>query len=303
MLFDFSFFLPLAFVPLFLLFDKSKEIKMLTVVSFAIITINWFILSVNSLLNLNLFETKEGLITGLFRGFQSLNDVMLYGTTFGLVVFCHFILGGTDLVKKTNPAKTLMSFFLLSCVLFTNNLLVALVAIETLLWINALTLYDESIVEVKWRRFYGMNHVATYTLLVFTLFVGLLEKSVTGSATYNFDLTGDFTISYVAETLYSTQTVLFLLSLTYLLIRTCLIKDLIASLYSKSDGVALGAMFSLLSVASGYMVYLSLHQSLFTMVYNDWGRIIYAGGGLFVLLFISLLTKFIYKKEALTWKN
>lgn len=303
MLFEFSFFLPLAFVPLFLFFDKPKEIYMLTILSFALIAFNWLVIVFNGLLNLGLVEGGGVFFDGLFRGYQSFNDIMLYGSTLGLVIFSYFIFGKAESSKKINSVKALLSFFLLTCVLFTNSFLVCLLAVETLFWMNAVFVYDEAVSEVNWKRFYLLNHFATSALLIFTLFMGLLEESVTGAITYNLDVANSFTISYVAGTLYSTQSAMFALSAIYFLFRTYTVKDLVLCLYSQHSGVAFSALLCFLSVSAGYIVYLAQHSSLFTMVYSDWGVWIATAALTMIVLLLLKLINLVYRKEVLTWKN
>jgi len=225
LVFYFGLFLPLVFITACFSLDKKEQLFNSLFVSVSIL----FVYYTGLLLNRS-FEILN------FLDFEKIPYLNGFESSFTIATLWVFLLGfmlGAILFKKNfletltpwSLANIYLCFFLITLTVASENLLVFLFACESFVWLN---LSKIRLQKYSIKSIYFQSYLSTCLLLVLTIFLGLLESISLSEMTYGLENLSRISLSFVSGTIYSTQTLFFIMALLYVALKLSLLLKVIA---------------------------------------------------------------------------
>ena len=233
-----------------------------------------------------------------FNGFEStLIVLVLLLFMFGLMMSAVFFREG--LKRALTPwalAHIYFCIFLVTIFVTSENLLVFLFTCESFIWLN---FYRLNFVQDNRRSLYFQSFASTGILLVLTVFLGLLENISLSEITYNIENLSKISLSYVSGTIYSTQTLFFIMALFYIVLKiSFLLHVLILKLFEKSIKVP-ELLLIILGIPTIIYCFYSQQFHFYGLAYEEYGG--FAIG--FCILFIFIFHAFQFQNYISSWSK
>jgi hypothetical protein len=164
------------------------------------------------------------------------------------------------------------SVFLMSLTVSTDNLFFFLISFESFIWMNLLQF---SINFKKNKFLYAVSYCSTALLFILTIFLGLLESIFLSEITYSISSIEKISLSFVAGSLYSTQTVFYIMFILCLVFKVALLLKLLSMKIEALEDVSLSRLILLfLGVCAFMFSFIEQQKSLYDLACENYGVLV-----------------------------
>lgn len=164
------------------------------------------------------------------------------------------------------------SVFLISLTVSTDNLFFFLISFESFIWLNLLQF---SINFEKNRFLYVVSYCSTSLLFILTVFLGLLESIFLSEITYNISSIEKISLSFVSGSLYSTQTVFFIMFVFCLVFKIAILLKLLSMKVEALEDVSLSRLILLfLGINAFAFSFIEQQKSLYDLACENYGALL-----------------------------
>lgn len=281
MVFYFGLFLPLVFITASVSLTKKAQLFNSLLSSVSILFIYYVVLLLNRTVGGMSFLNYEEVL--YFNGFESAQTVatlllFLFGLMMSAVFFRKSI---KDSLTPWSLAHIYFSLFLVTAFVASENLLIFLFACESFIWLN---IYQLNSVEDK-RSLYFQSSISTGTLLILTVFLGLLESISLSEMTYSLENLSKISLSYVSGTIYSTQTLFFVMALIYAVLKVSFLLHMLTLRWVEKSVKLSGLMLTVLGVPTIIYCFYTQQSHFYDLAYEEYGNIAVGLCALFIVVF------------------
>lgn len=296
MVFYFGLLLPLVFAAASLAITKKEQLLVSLISSFSILLLFYMGLLLNrtvGILSFLDFESVE-----YFSGLESPAGVAII-MIFLVVSLLLTIFFKKDVSKTISPltlAASYISIFFITALVSSNNLMVFLFACESLIWFNLFQFESK----VENRKFlYFLTAIATSLLLILTIFLGLLESIFLSEMTYNLENLSKISLSYVSGTIYSTQTLFYMIAGAYVVLRISFLIKMISLIVFSEKIRTLGSFIVAISIPVTLLCFILNQSTFYSLVCEEYGS--YA---VFIsVISIAVISFFSFKNLNSSWSS
>lgn len=296
MVFYFGLFLPLVFVSTSFALTKKEQLFNSLLSSVSILMLFYLGLLINRTIGGLSFLNYEAV--KFFNGFESISSVItmvlfLFGFLMTLVFFRKPL---KESLTSFILAQVYICLFLVTAIVTSKNILIFLFVCESFLWLN---LFQIKATENNRKFLYFLSSASTAILLVLTVFLGLLENISLSEMTYGLDNLEKISLSYVSGTLYSTQTLFFIMVLAYIALRLSFVLQVLIDRITEKNIQFSSLALILLGVPITIYCLLNQQAHFYELVYRDYGSIAIG----FTALLIGIFGLAQFQKKLLSWSK
>ena len=233
-----------------------------------------------------------------FNGFESATTVAIL--LLFLFVFMVNLIFSRESLKKSltlwNLANIYLCFFLVTAFVTSENLLVFLFACESFIWLN---LYQLNSTGKNKKALYFQSSISTSLLMILTVFLGLLEKLSLFEMTYNIQNLSKINLSYVSGTIYSTQTLFFIMALAYIALKASFLLHILTLKLIEKNIAPLNFLLMVLGAPTIVYCFSSQQVHFYDLVCKEYG--VYA----IAFLVVSVMAFYIFhfQNQILFWSR
>jgi len=265
----FGLFLPLIFIVSCFTLKNKKQMFTSLVVSLSFMLTFYLFTYINQIFEfINLSDEFKIKNLALYSESQTklLMTLILSALLVFLVVFRRTV---TKEISLWSYINVFFSVFLISLTVSTDNLFFFLISFEAFIWLNLLQF---SISFEKNKFLYVVSYGSTALLFILTVFLGLLESIFLSEITYSISSIEKISLSFVAGSFYSTQTVFFIMFVLCLVLKMAILLKLLTMKIEALEDVSLSRLILLfLGVGAFSFSFIEQQKSLYDLACENYG--------------------------------
>ena len=269
-MFYFGLFLPLVFITASFSLTQKQQLFNSLLSSVSILFIFFLGLLLNRTVGVLSFLNFEEVV--YFNGFESPKTVAIM-VVFLFVFMMSSVFFRGNLKRSLTPwslALVYASIFLVTTLVATQNLLIFLFACESFIWLN---LFQLNTSKENKKSLYFQSSISTALLLVLTIFFGLLESISLSEMTYSAENLSKLSLSYVSGTIYSTQTLFFIMASIYVALKSSFLLHIITLKLVEKNIKLTGLLLVILGIPTIVYCFYSHQSHFYELAYKEYGVI------------------------------
>jgi hypothetical protein len=296
LVFYFGLFLPIVFITASLSLTRKEQLFNSLISSVAILFLYYLGLLLNRSIGVLGFLNFEPI--PYFNGFESPSTIaILLLFLFGLMMSSVFF--RKSLKNSLSPwslAHIYLCIFLVTAFVTTENLLIFLFACESFIWLN---FYQFNSGNENKSTLYFQSATSTGILLILTVFLGLLENISLSEMSYSLENMSKISLSYVSGTIYSTQTLFFMMSSLYIALKISFLIHLLTYRFFEKSIKLPGVLLSLFGVPAILYCFLYQQSHFYNLAFEEYGDV----SIIFCILLILTLFLLQFQKQLSSWSK